>query len=237
MNYQEFKLKYAGKGVDFDGYYGFQCMDLYQQYNKEVVGAPHIPADPAYKVWDENKYPTDFYTKIANTLTGVPQAGDVVIWASGVNGGYGHIAVFDSGDANNFVSFDQNWPVGTVCHLQSHNYNSVYGWLRPKVQAEPTITMTVKEADAIRLRRDELYNETVKLKEDIKILTNNYQEQLKQTEDLKTRLVDLQRVFDEYVASNPETGDTDLKAQLRAILYNTGFWWTKLNKIKTLIPK
>lgn len=132
MTYTEFKNKFNGQGVDFDGAYGVQCMDLYQRYNKDVVGAPSVPADPAYKVWAENKYPLDFYTKIENTPTGVPLQGDVVVWKPGLNGGYGHIAIFDNGNVNIFTSFDQNFQIKNA-HLQSHNYNYVYGWLRPKV--------------------------------------------------------------------------------------------------------
>ena len=30
MTYQEFKSKYDGKYVDYDGYYGYQCWDLAQ---------------------------------------------------------------------------------------------------------------------------------------------------------------------------------------------------------------
>lgn len=131
MTYDDFRNKYNGHAIDFDGAYGVQCMDLYQQYNKEVVGAPSVPADPAYKVWAENRFPTAFYTKIENTPTGVPQKGDVIVWKPGLNGGFGHIAVFDNGNVNIFTSFDQNFQIKNA-HLQSHNYNYVYGWLRPK---------------------------------------------------------------------------------------------------------
>ncbi len=136
ISFSEFINKWNGKGIDFDGAYGVQCMDLYQQYNKEVVGGPHVPADPAYKVWAENKYPTAFYYKIENTPTNVPQKGDVIIWKPGLNGGFGHIAVFDNGNVSIFTSFDQNFQIKNA-HLQSHNYNYVYGWLRPKIQSSP----------------------------------------------------------------------------------------------------
>ena len=128
MIIDEFFQKYNGKGVDFDGFYGYQCMDLYQQYNKEVISGPHLPAN-AYQVW--NNFPRDLYTKIENTPEGVPQLGDVIIWNKNTGGGYGHIAVFKEGNANSFLSFDQNWPVGSICHFQNHNYTNVLGWLRP----------------------------------------------------------------------------------------------------------
>ena len=131
MTVQEYFDKYNGKGIDFDNFYGFQCMDVYQQYNKEVVGANTIAVGMAADVW--NNYPKDFYTRIANTPTGVPLKGDVVIWNKSLNG-VGHIAIFKEGDVNTFTSMDQNWPTGSKCHFQSHNYNFVIGWLRPRTK-------------------------------------------------------------------------------------------------------
>ena len=93
------------------------------------MGKEFGKAPAAKDVW---KQTIDGYDKIANTPTGVPQKGDIVIWGQGV-GPYGHIAVFYQGDAMKFTSFDQNWPVGTVCHFQPHNYTGVLGWFRPKV--------------------------------------------------------------------------------------------------------
>jgi hypothetical protein len=147
MTYQEFLNKWNNKSLDFDGYYGYQCMDLWQQYNKDVVGGPHIPAPYAKDVWEKNLYPKDKYIKISNTPDGVPQKGDVVIWAGAANGGAGHIAVFYQGDVWKFTSFDQNWN-GSYCHFQSHNYNYVLGWLRPKIIA-PTPTPTPQNPNDI----------------------------------------------------------------------------------------
>lgn len=128
MSIQEFFDKWDNKGIDFDGYYGFQCMDLAHQFAVEVWNQD-IPAAPGAKdVWTKD---TPGYNKIANTPDGVPQKGDIIIWGTGV-GPYGHIAVFDNGDSNSFASFDQNWPINSLCHYQKHNYNGVLGWLHPK---------------------------------------------------------------------------------------------------------
>lgn len=128
MTTQEFFDKWNNKGIDFDGYYGFQCMDLAHQYAVEVVGIDIHPAPAAKDVWNET---IDGYDKIENTPEGVPTRGDIVIWGTGV-GAYGHIAVFDHGDQNSFTSFDQNWPLNSLCHYQNHNYNGVLGWFHPQ---------------------------------------------------------------------------------------------------------
>lgn len=151
MTTSEFFTKWNGKSLDFDGFYGYQCMDLYQQYNKDVVVAPYVPSPFAKDVW--NNYPKNFYTRIANTPNGVPQKGDVVIWGGGVNGGAGHIAVFYQGNVYSFTSFDQNWN-GQYCHFQSHNYNYVLGWLRPKATGQPTPPQPISDSQFRQKTKD-----------------------------------------------------------------------------------
>jgi hypothetical protein len=129
----EFFGEWTGKGIDFDGYYGFQCMDLAQQFCKECIGH-QLPAENAINVW--NNYPTDIFDRIENTPTGIPVKGDIMLWTNGV-GQYGHIAVFKDGDANSFNSFDQNWPINSLCHFQPHSYKYVQGWLRKKAPPAP----------------------------------------------------------------------------------------------------
>ena len=41
MTLLEFVNKHIGKKVDFDGYYGPQCVDLYRQYCQDVWEIPH----------------------------------------------------------------------------------------------------------------------------------------------------------------------------------------------------
>ena len=128
MNTKEFFDKYNDKFIDFDGKYGNQCVDLYRQYCKEL-GFPQSPPVPgAADIW--NNYLKDKFIQVPNTPTGVPELGDIIIWDRKLNG-YGHVAVFQSGDTKKFISFDQNWPVNSSCHFQKHNYKFVLGWLKP----------------------------------------------------------------------------------------------------------
>lgn len=149
MTIQEFFDKWNGQGCDYDGYYGDQCMDLANQYNQDVVGAPRLTGN-AVDVW--TTYPQQAYGRINNTPDGVPQEGDIIIWGTSI-GQYGHIAVFKSGDSNSFTSFDQNWPLNSVCHFQPHNYSGVLGWLRPKqASASPEIVpITPASTDDTRI--------------------------------------------------------------------------------------
>jgi len=129
MTIEEFVEKYNGKGIDFDGYYGDQCMDLYRQYLKEVLEVPQTPPVVGAKdIWYQ---PTpENFERVENTPNAVPSLGDIIIWGT-VLGTFGHVAIFLEGNVNRFKSFDQNFPIGSKCHIQEHNYRGVLGWLKP----------------------------------------------------------------------------------------------------------
>ena len=132
MTYQEFKNKWLGKAIDFDGAYGAQCFDVYRQYCKELGLGQSPKVVGAKDIW--TTYLTKDFDKVENTPTGIPPQGAVLIWGT-VVGQYGHVAICDRATAKSFVSIDQNWPVdnGTgVLHEVTHNYNGLLGWLIPK---------------------------------------------------------------------------------------------------------
>ena len=137
MTTDNFFTKWNNKGIDFDGYYGFQCVDLYRQYVKEVLGFAQSPSVVGAKdIW--GSYLKDKFDRYFNDPVAIPQKGDIVIWDKNAGGGLGHIGIFSHGDILSFTSFDQNWPIGSVCHFQPHNYTNVQGWLRAKaVQPQP----------------------------------------------------------------------------------------------------
>lgn len=139
MTLDEFKTKYEGRSIDFDGWYGAQCVDEMNQYLVDVLGITNpiqaFPGATAYEIYTNANNPQ--FDKIANTPTGVPQVGDIVFWDTSI-GSAGHVAIFLSGDANSFTSLDQNWPTGSVVHEQKHDYNGVCGWLHFKPVAATT---------------------------------------------------------------------------------------------------
>jgi len=128
MTIEEFFARFNGRGIDFDHAYGYQCMDLAEEYNQDVIGAPRLGGN-AIDVW--TNFPANWYTRIENTPWNFPNEGDLILWNTNVGNGYGHIAVCQRADVDSFTSFDQNWPLGSFCHFQWHNYDNVLGWLRP----------------------------------------------------------------------------------------------------------
>lgn len=125
-----FIKEWTGKPADYDGHYGPQCVDIIRFYLKEVLGKKQLPPTAnrgAKEIWD--KYDPDDFQEIHNTPERLPKKGDIMIWGGR---GYGHIGIFVSGNLKKFVSFDQNYPAGSKCHLQEHDYSGLIGWLRKK---------------------------------------------------------------------------------------------------------
>lgn len=142
MNISSFVKKYNGRHIDFDGSNPYECKDLVQFYVRDVLQVEKLPQGNAVDMWA--RYQQSIYQRIPNTPPAVPQEGDIMIWGKSV-GRFGHIAVFLKGDTKTFVSFDQNYPIGSGCHEQPHGYTGVLGWLRRKGSWIDRIPLTFQE--------------------------------------------------------------------------------------------
>lgn len=121
---QAFIAEWNGRYAKWDRGYGGQCVDIVELW-LQANGRPTWCCGNAIDVANL-RWPGATWTP--NCGPCVPSPGDIVVWGSGV-GPAGHVAVFIGGDANSFDSFDQNWPIGSLCHVQhDHTYNSVLGW-------------------------------------------------------------------------------------------------------------
>lgn len=104
MTYQEFKDKYNGKFIDYDGQWGCQCWDLGEVYFTEVLGLPSsVLAGCGYvsnMLYPPKRNVLDQYFDEIDPVTA--QQGDVAIWEEA------HIAVVDSNDNGKLMYFSQN---------------------------------------------------------------------------------------------------------------------------------
>ena len=137
MTYNEFIKEYLGKGIDYDGGYGVQCVDLAKLYMDKVlniqIGAIGN-AEAYYRRYDELNILKDNFDRIPNTPDFIPQRGDLVIWNEKQANGCGHISLATGeGNTKNFNSYDQNWGIKEM-HLVNHTYKNVAGVLRAKNQ-------------------------------------------------------------------------------------------------------
>ena len=133
-----FRDSHVGKHIDSDGQYGAQCFDVFQKYNREVVGGPFIHGGGAHEIYDS--YATNGaaanYDRVPANV-GPPQPGDVAVWSGNkpYSGGFGHVAVVTSVSGGSFQVVEQNGnhPEG-VAYTGNVNATDPYllGYLRPK---------------------------------------------------------------------------------------------------------
>lgn len=133
MTYTEFKNKYNGKFVDYDGAYGAQCWDLGQKYFIEVLGLPASVLGGCGLV-SNMLYPpkrnvlNQYFDEVP---TNAMVQGDVCIWE------YGHIAIFDNWDGNACWYFSQN---PNPCAVMKINGNGLHAFRRKGSSPTPTPT-------------------------------------------------------------------------------------------------
>ncbi len=147
MTYQEFKNKYNGKYIDYDGAYGCQCWDLGQYYFTEVLNVPDSVLSGCGWVgnmvlWDWKYAEMMKYFDEVSTIG--MQQGDVCIWADPNNEQKCHIAIFDywNSQDNNCYYFSQN---PNPCQVMPVNMNGHHAFRRKKETPpapEPTPVIT-----------------------------------------------------------------------------------------------
>lgn len=191
MTLQQFVDKYNGKLVDYDGAYGGQCVDLYRMYVKEVLELPQTPPVVGAKdIWTGE---TNGFEKIANTPTGVPSIGDVMIWGTKY-GKFGHVAIVTSATVDYFTCFSQNDPAGALCGYKNYNtYAPVIGWLHP---ITPTVDHHVEEIAKLQKQINDLKKDQenlVKIVEELRLsIKEKDKDILSSTEELELLKVEKQ---------------------------------------------
>ncbi len=123
--------------VDKDGAYGYQCMDLYNDYCELVLELYGDTGAPLAKDILNNPYVRENFERIDNYPEFVPQKGDVAVWTGG---NYGHVAIcLGPADLNTFVTLDQNWQYQKLT-IEYHDYLYLgpLVFLRPKNQKNIT---------------------------------------------------------------------------------------------------
>ena len=123
MTLKRFIVNNLGKKVDFDNKFGFQCVDLYRQYCKDVLGIPQTPAvEGAKDIWENHgslKQSKDSFA-----------VGDILIYDSTPTNKYGHVCSLVSLlDSDTFVVFEQNGFEQSGAKLTVRNTTNLLGSL------------------------------------------------------------------------------------------------------------
>ena len=110
MTLLDFVNRYIGKKVDFDGFYGPQCVDLYRQYCKDVWEIPHTGSVEGARDLAE-KYellPRERKYLVLCREPGSAKSGDVAVWGATPSNRYGHVAIVVAEDEGVLLVFEQD---------------------------------------------------------------------------------------------------------------------------------
>ena len=136
MTLDEFVKKYSGTKVDYDGQYGYQCVDLFRQYCADVLNIPHtgavVGAAELYTKYEALPLEQKYFNRIAYDGT-VPQAGDVVIFSATASNAYGHVAIVLSADDKELTVFEQDGFKQDGAHIGTWKHERILGFLRKRV--------------------------------------------------------------------------------------------------------
>lgn len=147
MTYTEFKNKYNGKKVDYDGSYGAQCWDLGQYYFTQVLGLPASVLGGCDLVSNMLKEPKLSLMKKYFDI--IPKKdikqGDVVIW------NYGHIAIFDSkrNGVNYYFSQNPNAPKVMTINNNTYTVFRLKGTKKEEINKNPSSSLKFKVGDSV----------------------------------------------------------------------------------------
>ena len=132
--------KAIGKGIDFDGQYGYQCADLSVDYMYYIT-------DKKVRMWGNAKdlINNDFKglaTVYKNTPSFLAKKGDVFVMGANRGGGYGHTGIVVSATLNTITVIEQNWLGGgatfsEVTTKRTHAYDKEMWFTKPKFKSEP----------------------------------------------------------------------------------------------------
>lgn len=132
MTLLEFVNKYIGKKVDFDGYYGAQCVDLFRQYCRDVLDVPHTGAVEGAKDLVERYWslPVERKHFVLCKDAASAKSGDVVVWGATDKNRYGHVAIAVAEDENVLLVFEQDGFKQDGAKLAWRSKNNVIGVLK-----------------------------------------------------------------------------------------------------------
>lgn len=137
ISVEQFVTNYNGKSVDFDHVYNAQCVDLFNFYQRDVIGGEWIGtprtngARDLYEV--DSPVRAKYYKKLPADVK--LQAGDVLVWGepygrsveNGVTTYYGHVAVYVGGGR----VIQQNSRISFRTTVDGFSTKGLLGVLRP----------------------------------------------------------------------------------------------------------
>lgn len=136
MDLWEFVQKYIKTKVDYDGFAGPQCMDLFRQYSQDVLQIPRTESlgeDGGAKDLVEryNEFPIEKKYLALISDKRCAQEGDVAVWGATDKNKFGHVAIVLKAKPNgSLVVFEQDGFKKDGAKINWRDDDGVIGLLR-----------------------------------------------------------------------------------------------------------
>lgn len=131
----DFVNKHINQKVDYDGYYGAQCVDLYRQYVKEMYGITNLEmlgdggAKDIYLKYEEFPHERESFIRLDAEKHSFAQAGDIAIWNASASNEYGHVAIVIDDQVNDILVFEQDGFKQDGAKLKLRSKKNLLGYL------------------------------------------------------------------------------------------------------------
>ena len=131
--FDEWLAQSKGKALSIDNNNSLDCVDVPKSWATFLFNVSWVQTIGYGNAKDlYNNASSNYFDKIPNSPTGVPNPGDIIVWGTGI-GIYGHIAVVIWANVNTFMVLEQDsYKQVAAYQRQWLNYSAVIGWLRPK---------------------------------------------------------------------------------------------------------
>ena len=133
-------LKSKTKGVDYDGAYGIQCVDLIREYTTWLgkdLGAVTVGYAYGYAT---QTIPTAYYTRYGNSTK--PKPGDIFVFGANTygSGSTGHVGVIYEVSSSKYKYICYNWAGSSFYKGESNGLYNFTKIIRPNFKSATTYT-------------------------------------------------------------------------------------------------
>lgn len=132
MTLWQFVQRHVKTKVDFDGAFGAQCVDLFRQYCKDVLGIGHtgavVGAKDLVERYDALPKERENFALVTDRYNVLP--GDVAVWGATGGNPYGHVAIVLDAGTGGIVVFEQDGFKQDGARIAERSTDGVIGYLR-----------------------------------------------------------------------------------------------------------
>ncbi|SHK27672.1 fibronectin type III domain-containing protein [Hespellia stercorisuis] len=142
----------VGQGIDADGVYGVQCVDLILAYY-DYLGVPRSSGNG--KDYATNSLPAGW----SRIYKAQPQPGDILVYGASGSNPYGHVAIYEADRITYHQNFGgNNNPVQRVTYRYDGLSNPYWGVIRPNFSnGEVSVSFTDVKTTMVDTWNAELY--------------------------------------------------------------------------------